>query len=143
MKNREAVNILFALQRISGKPAQPDQPVAKLKFNGPAIYAIARNIRKLTEIKADLDASQNLIVKAVLKDGENGIPAGDKRAQAVIDELGKMYDQESEYVPFKIRLEDLRLDLNQDFSPDDLAFLFPILDEDPPATPKPSAGGVQ
>lgn len=142
MKNREAVNILFALQRISGKQSPDQPPVSKYKFNGPAIYAIARNLRKLTEIKADLDAAQNQIVKAVLKDGEHGIPAGDKRAQAVIEELGRLYDQDSEYTPFKFKMSELRLDLNQDFSPDDLATLLPIIDEDPPADPKPAAGGV-
>ncbi len=142
MKNREAVNILLALQRISGKQSADQPPASKYKFNGPAIYAIARNIRKLTEIKADLDAAQNQIVKAVLKDGEHGIPAGDTRAQAVIEELGKLYDQESGFTPFKFKLEDLKLDVNQDFPADDLATILPLIDEDPPATSKPAAGGV-
>lgn len=141
MKNTEAIKILKALNKLDTYHNEHGNDVP-YHFGAEAVFAIGKNIRKLTTLEGDLEKARIKLVKALLKDGEKEIPAGDARLEGLVDEITSLYEQESDFKPHKFKTSALKVEINP--VPGTLiAILEPLfLDETIPAVSPPPNGGV-
>lgn len=139
MTNTEAIKILNALRRLDG--VQTEKSSTPYRLASTTIYAVAKNIRKLSTLQEDLVNAQNKLLKNYLKEGELGIPAGDSRIEAYSTELKKIYDQEADFTPHRFTYASLNAEENR-IPPTVIEGLLPILDEEPAPTSPGGNGGV-
>ena len=140
MKNTEALQILNALKKLDTYKNDSGDEV-QYHFGSEAVFAIGKNIRKLTTIQSDLEQARVRLVKALLQPGEKEIPPNDPRLSGLIEEIASLYDQESDFKPHKFKAAALRAEINP-LPPSVIAVIEPLItDETPPDTTAPAAGG--
>lgn len=129
IKNKEAIQIINALGRLETYNNDQGKTV-NYHFAADAVFALGKNIRKLSDVQADIEKARQKIVKAVLKEGEKEIPLGDARLDALTDEIIKLYDADSGFTPHKFKPASLRLESNP-VPAAIIAAIDPLFDEAP------------
>jgi hypothetical protein len=141
MKNKEAIRILNSLQKLEGYKNESGTLVP-FQFSAGTMYAIAKNVRKLQDVDQILKETHQKLLRSFLAAEETSIPEGDPRIAPFIEKITELYESESDYVPFKINLSALNLDLNYRIPQTDLVSLLPIIDEDSPFNSGSGPDGV-
>ena len=111
VKNKVIVATTHALRVLDGNEKE------RFKFSGTFMYAMSKNIRRLTEITEDLEKSRQALVRKHdlgKKKNEKGQIVKDDVdvLQRFQDEYDALMDQESEVVVTKFKLGELNLETN-------------------------------
>jgi uncharacterized protein Yka (UPF0111/DUF47 family) len=143
MTNREVITLLNNLHRFDGEFTGPNQPTVPYNLSTAALYAISKNISRAEVIEREMDKLQKKLLKTILAPEEKQLPKDDPRFPGYVEELGKIYDQEAEFTPYKFRFSDLRPEANK-YPPTLIAKIDALfLDETPTDSSAGAPSGVQ
>lgn len=143
MTNREVIQLLNNLYRFDGEQTAPNLPPKPYDLSIEAVYAISKNITHAEVVEKEMEKVQKRLLKGLLQPEEKQLPKDDPRFPGYVEELGKAYDQESDFKPHKFRLRDLRPDKNK-YPPSLISKIdILLLDEAPSDSSAGAPGGVQ
>lgn len=113
MTNSDIIKIYRGLSHLVEPADSEGKPVKPYDFSGSVSYAIVKNLKRAKAAVEIFDTARNAIVKALLKEDEQFIPADDERFPVLQSKVAEVLGAEAEFVPHKLKLSDLNLAVNR------------------------------